>query len=40
MKIGTLVKSTCVQNVAKLKRLNYNKIFVENLSIYTDILLI
>lgn len=33
MKIGTLVKSMCVQNVAKLRKLNYNKIFVENLLI-------
>lgn len=40
MKIFILDKFGYVGNVAKLKRLNYNKVFVENLSIYTDILLI
>lgn len=40
MKIFILDKFGYVGNVVKLKRLNYNKIFVENLLIYTDILLI
>ena len=40
MKIFVLDKFGYVGNVAKLRRLNYNKIFVENLSIYTGILLI
>lgn len=40
MKIFILDKFGYVGNVVKLRKLNYNKIFVENLLIYTDILLI